>query len=374
MKLLDELWLHCVCDFEADIAAKLAGVFGEDDEGFCSDEIDIAILKKLGIPTELADKLRDPEIYRQAQEIIEYCKRDGIRIIALESEEYPEALRHVELPPRILFTKGLPLEESCGALSVAVVGCRKPTEHGKTAARAIGKSLAQSGISVIAGLAEGIDTEGHWGAIEGGGKTVAVLAGSVDNIYPASNRKLYYEILKHGTVVSERPPGTAVRPYFYTQRNRIIVGLSRGTVIVEGAMKGGTAITANWAEKYNRDVFGVPGTPVCWQSELPNALISDGAVVVKSFDEPARYYGEQLPAEVKAPEDNETSDRPSPAGLGAEERKIYSYVYDCGGVATNEELLEASGLTQKRLNVHLTMLCIKGIIRQESGNRYILVK
>lgn len=370
MEVLYEMWLHCACGFEPDIAAKAAPLFENTEEGFASDTVDAALLKELGISDVVADKIRDPEAFIRAREIIEYCDKNDIRILTRESGEYPDCLKQIDLPPRILFAKGLPLDE-CIGLGVAIVGTRKPTDYGKTSAKAIGKSLAESGITVVGGMAEGIDTEGHRGALAGGGKTVAVLAGSVDNIYPRSNDKLYYEILKRGTVVSERPPGCSVRGYFYTQRNRIIVGLSRGVVVVEGELTGGTAITADWCVRCNRDMFAVPGSPAYRQSSLPNSLIADGATIVGSFDVPSVYYGEQLPELVKPKAENAESVK-TPTGLSEDEKTIYRYLDECGGIASNEQIMEGCGLPQKKLNVHLTMLCIKGIIRQESGNRYIL--
>ena len=371
MNVLYELWLQSICGFEPDMVEKAAVLFNGKNNKFSSPEMEKQRLCRNGVPEKISKRVSDGKYLELAKDVEEYCNQNGIRIITQESNEYPDLLRHINTPPRILFAKGekLNLNER---ISVSVVGSRKPTLQGKSIARQIGCDLAENGITVISGMAEGIDAEGHKGALEGGGKTVAVLAGSVDAIYPKSNEKLYYEILKNGTVISERPPGAVVKPYFYQQRNRIVVGLSQGTVVVEGKAKSGTAITARLALENNRDVFAVPGGLLNWQSELPNILAGDGAIVVDKISRVSEYYKEMRPELFEVIRVEKKAEKVS--GLSAEDEKILEFIVQSGGVSGSEEMLEELGFAPNVLSSRLTILCIRGILRQESGNRYVLLK
>ena len=373
MEILYELWLHTMCDFEPETVEKAVVLFEEQGRRFSSNTADRFKLKNAGVSPKIADRIGEVEYFKQAQEIMDYCSNNDIRIIDRDSEEYPKFLKHINSPPRILFAKGKKIDLN-NNLCVSVVGSRKPTLQGKTTARAISKSLAAEGIVVVSGMAEGIDAEAHQGAIDAGGKTVAVLAGSVDTIYPRSNQKLYYGILECGTVISERPPGTVVKPYFYQQRNRIVVGMSQGTVVVEGELVSGTAITARLATENGRDVFAVPGNPMVKMAELPNSLIGEGAMIVDKINRPLEYYKETKTEyfEKTLPLQKEEVKRFE--GFSAEDRAILDFITSCGGVADAEEIAEKLGFAPAVLGTRLTVLCIRGILRQESGNRYVVVK
>ncbi len=371
MKDLYELWLHSICDFEPETVEKMVFVFERDSEKFSSSEKDIAMVGKLGIPEKIGKRLSDADYFSKAYELEEYCGKNEIRLINAEASEYPDFLRHTNTPPRILFAKGEKIDLN-KSICVSVVGTRKPTSQGLSVARQLGRKLAEAGIIVVSGMAEGIDAEAHKGAIEAGGKTVAVLAGGVDAIYPKSNEKLYYEILKNGMIVSERPPGTIVKRYFYQQRNRIVVGLSHGTVIVEGKEKSGTSMTARIALDNNRDVFAVPGNPVVWQSELPNRLISEGALIVDKMDGPVEYYRETRPEFFRNAKRTESNNKTKIQGLSEDDEKILGFIRNNGGVADIEELSEGCNLAPNVLGSRLTVLSVRGILRQESGNRYVL--
>lgn len=371
MKTLYELWLHSICDFDPGVVEKMVSVFEGGLNKFSSPERERREVQNAGLPKKFGTRLSDAAFFDKACEISEYCDKNHIRIINQESDEYSEFLRNTNTPPRILFAKGEKIDLNKN-LFVSVVGCRKPTDQGLSIARQIGRALAEAGIVVVSGMAEGIDAEAHKGALEAGGKTVAVLAGSVDEIYPKSNEKLYYEILKNGMIVSERPPGTVVRKYFYQQRNRIVVGLSHGTVIVEGKEPGGTSMTARLALENNRDIFAVPGNPIVWQASLPNKLIGEGAIIVEKKDSVVEYYKDMRPEYF---EHNNTEKNAEPVviqGISDEDAVILNYIRDKAGVASMEELSENCGLALNVIASRLTILCIRGILRQESGNRYVL--
>lgn len=371
MEILYELWLHTMCDFEPETVEKAVVLFEERGRRFSSNMSDRFKLKNAGLSPKLADRIGEVEYFKRAQEILDYCNNNDIRIIEQNSEEYPNLLKHINSPPRILFAKGKRINLN-NNLCVSVVGSRKPTPQGKAAAREIGKSLATDGIVVVSGMAEGIDAEAHRGAIDAGGMTVAVLAGSVDTIYPKCNERLYYEILECGTVISERPPGTVVKPYFYQQRNRIVVGLSQGTVVVEGELASGTGITARLAVENNKDIFAVPGNPMVKMAELPNSLISEGAMIVDKISRPLEYYKETKTEYFEKPIPPQKEEVKRFEGFSEEDRAILDFIAGRGGVADAEEITEALGIAPNVMGTRLTVLCIRGVLRQESGNRYVI--
>ena len=372
MELLNEVWLHTVSKFEPDIANKLAPIFDTAGNTFTSSSRESKLIRDIGLSGEFENRLSNPEFFKEAQYIIEYCAKNDIRIITQESAEYPETLRNINLPPRLLFAKGVVLNIE-NEVAVSVVGCRKPTEHGKSFAYLLGKTMGENNITVVSGMAEGIDGEAHKGALYAGGKTIAVLAGSVDHIYPQCHERLYREILSGGgTILSERPPGTPVHKYFYQQRNRIITGLTRGTVFVEGKEASGTSITARLALDENRDIFAVPGNPMLWQSTLPNRLISEGAMIVNSADVPVLYYKEHYPEMIVQKAKTPVSG--APQKVASEDDKILEFLRDNGGIANIEQIAQGVGIMPNILSGRLTILCIKNKLRQESGNRYVLTE
>ncbi len=359
--------------FEPDVAQKLTAFFKRDAQGFGSSAKDAEIMRQIGLSGEFATRISEPEYLKEAKAIMDYCEKSGIRIITEDSEEYPESLKHVNVPPRLLFVKGERLDLN-NEVSISVVGTRKPTEHGKTFARKLGRAMAENSITVVSGMAEGIDGQAHAGAIEGGGKTIAVLAGSVDVIYPKYHAKLYREILANGgTIVSERPPGTPTKKYFYQQRNRIVTGLTQGTVFVEGKEESGTSMTARIALENNKDIFAVPGSPMQWQAQLPNRLISEGAVVVNNEMVPVEYYRDIYPDRIKKKKEVLTKVAGT-VKLASEDERILSFLADAGGIARMEEIAENCDIPVNVLVGRLTILSIKGKIRQESGNRYVLTE
>ena len=193
MNILYELWLHCMCGFEPEKVEKAVVLFENNENKFSSVESDIRKLRRVGLEKELADKIASPELLNQAHEINDYCRENQIRIIGQDSEEYPEFLKNTNTPPRILFAKGEKLELN-NKLMVSVVGCRKATAQGLGVARRLGKNLAQNGIVVVSGMALGIDSVAHAGAIGGRGTTVAVLGCGIhlpgyrhDTLYAAAD-------------------------------------------------------------------------------------------------------------------------------------------------------------------------------------------
>lgn len=373
--VLKELWLHSVCDYEPECVNAVLAIFENPENAFGARIKDAERIKKTGIPKRFIKEAENIRHLKKSQLLLEYCNKKGIRIITMESEEYPLCLKHVYMPPRILFALGKKLDFE-NNIGVSVVGCRQATDKGLVMAEKIGASLAQNSITVVSGMAEGIDAAAMNGALKMGGTVVAVLAGGVEDIYPRSNKGLYYRTIENGTVISERPPGTKVKRYFYQHRNRIMVGLSEGVVITEGKVKGGTAITARLATDNNRDVFAVPGSPVVWQAKLPNSLISSGAFVVEDASVPTEHYKNLYPDKIRHRECISVVNEENKGikGLTEEDKKIIEILHNNGNTATVEMIAEKCDVAINRINSRITILSIKGIIRQESGNRILLVR
>ncbi len=203
-------------------------------------------------------------------------------------EGYPAPCRRIYDPPKKIYFRGrLPDEKVC----IAVVGARNCSVYGRETARAFSAVLSAAGVGVVSGMARGIDGWAHQGALEGGGKTYAVLGNGAEICYPAEHRKLYLSIIKHGGVLSEFPPGTKAAPALFPRRNRIISALSQGVLVVEARQKSGSLITAGQALEQGKDVFVIPGRIEDALSEGCNHLIKQGAYLVTSPDEILDFYG-----------------------------------------------------------------------------------
>lgn len=222
-----------------------------------------------------------------AEETAELCAKKHIGICSIYDDDYPLLLREIARPPTFFYFRGEILPD---ALGIAVVGSRNATEYGIKAARRMARELAASGILVVSGAARGIDSAAHEGALVAG-KTVAVLGCGVDVAYPAANKKLLDRIAENGAIISEYPPGTSPLAAHFPARNRIICGLSKGTVVVEAAKKSGALITATLALESGRDVFAVPGAIDSAMSSGANHLIQQGAKLVTSVADILEEYG-----------------------------------------------------------------------------------
>ena len=204
----------------------------------------------------------------------------GIRVVRRNEADYPEWLRRIYDPPALLWTRGTLVADE-GERAVAVVGSRAATPLGLAFARSLAADLAAAGLTVVSGLARGIDTAAHQGALEAGGRTVAVLGSGLDALYPRENAALARAIERDGAVVSEFPPGTGPWKQNFPRRNRTIAGWARATVVVEAGEKSGALHTARAALEEGRDVLAVPGHPSCPGCAGTNALLRDGAALVR---------------------------------------------------------------------------------------------
>jgi len=369
MDLLYELWLHDICEFNAKKVEKCLFVFENAYNAFHSKPYSIDKIRAFGMSSFLSQK----KDFSNAERIINDCKEKDIRILTIDDEDYPFLLKKIHLPPRILFVKGT-LKNFDEYFPISIIGTRKPTNQGKLFTRKLSEDLVTNNkVVIVSGMAEGIDAEAHKGALEKGAKTIAVLAGGVDKIYPPSNRKLYYEILKNGAIISEKPPESIGNSFSYNQRNRIIAGLSKGIVVVEGKFKSGTRHTVNHAYDNDRDIFAVPSNPMAIQSQYPNQLIKEGASVVLKADDLIDEYINVYPEYFNINENiNNENNISLPENLTDEEKLIVNFIIEKGGCAHVDQLALEINLPIGKLNSTLTILELKGILSQQSQNQYLL--
>jgi DNA processing protein len=229
----------------------------------------------------------------------------GRHVLALGEPDYPELLLHAPDPPLLLYVQGdatLLHGSAADSACLAVVGSRQPTPAGQAHARDFARAFAQAGLTVVSGLAIGVDAAAHEGALDGGGPTVAVTGTGPDIVYPTRHRELAARIAAHGAIVTEYPPGTPSRAEHFPQRNRIIAGLARGTLVVEAALQSGSLITARLAAESGREVFAIPGSIDSPQSRGCHALIRQGALLVEQAQEVLAEMGwEPAPPRSAAP-------------------------------------------------------------------------
>ena len=326
-------------------------------------EADDLSLAECGLSTETVTALRRGNAMDACGQEMTRARRLGARLVTWFDEDYPALLKHIPDPPPVLYVRGS-LDIS-GPVSVAVVGSRRASPYGLRTAAAIGRGLAEAGFNVVSGMARGIDTAAHRGALEGGGPTVAVFGCGLDIIYPPENRKLAEEITLNGACVSEFPLGTHPDKYTFPRRNRIISGLSLGTVVVEAASKSGALITADHAMEQGRDVFAVPGPIGTGKSAGCHYLIRQGARLFESIEDVIEglkpLYREKL----------KDGDGPRLPGenLTLEESTVLESIGD--EPIFMDEVINHSGLAPEKCAALLLSLELKGCVRQFPGKRFI---
>ncbi|MDA8140659.1 MAG: DNA-processing protein DprA [Desulfobacteraceae bacterium] len=292
---------------------------------------------------------------------IEQTSRKGFRIITIQSALYPDLLRHIPDPPPVLYVYGR-LQEL--PFPIAVVGSRNATTYGRNVTHRLCSQLAQKGATVVSGLARGIDTAAHEGALAGGGRTVAVLGSGLDHPYPLENLKLFHQIAENGCVLSEFPLSAEPEPHHFPMRNRIISGMSLGTVVAEAARKSGSLITARLAIEQNREVFAVPGSIHADTAKGTHDLIKQGAKLVENADDIIEEIAPQLAG--TTPPESEVKPLPS---LSDQERTVFAIMeaYPQHIDALAGKLKMEMGL----LTSTLFQLELKGAIRQEPGKFFV---
>lgn len=283
----------------------------------------------------------------------------GIKITVLEDNDYPSLLSQIYDPPYILYYQGQ--IEILNQVCLAVVGSRQASNYGRSQARRFSRELSLQGMVVVSGMARGIDTEAHRGALEAGGKTAAVLGSGLNVIYPPENTRLFTEIINQGVVISEFPPDTHPKPGHFPVRNRVISGLSRGVLIVEAQQRSGALITADFALEQGRDVFALPGPVDRKNSMGTNQLIKQGAALVT---DPEDICLEYLPGIKKTGELIQTQ----LFALSDTERQILDHLDDA--TVHINDIMYNTGLDMGALSTCLLQMELKGIIKALPGNYY----
>ncbi len=285
-------------------------------------------------------------------------KKEKIREIKIDDETYPSLLRQIERPPEVLYAIG-----DIGILTqkcVAVVGARKASSYGRWVAWHIGRRLAEYGVATVSGLAYGCDAEAHLGALDAGGKTIAVMGCGVDICYPAANRQLRRRIAEQGLILSEYPPGTKPRSYMFPQRNRIISGLCEAVAVAEAGLSSGSLITASCAAEQGRSVFAVPGNISAVNSIGCNKLIQDGAYPLAFIDDIISGIGIELSPERLGGAES----------LGEDEKQIYAILKNNGEV-TSDFIAKKLKKSVSDVNAVISIMEIKGFLVTSMGKIFI---
>lgn len=320
-----------------------------------------------GITPSLVRGIHRRPVFDPIARELDLARQHRIGIITFADSEYPALLRQIPDPPPILYAKGRLISD---ADRLAVVGSRKATAYGMSIAERLAGELCGCGLTVVSGMARGIDTAAHHGALKSGGRTIAVLGSGLLRIYPAENRRLFEQIADSGAVVSEFALTTDPEPHNFPVRNRIISGLCLGTLVVEAARNSGSLITARLAAEQNREVFAVPGSVRSFQSAGTHKLIQQGAKLTASLQD----ILEEIPVAV-ADAAGDSVARPAaagaPSGLTDCDRRVLQAleVYPLH----IDQLQQTTGLDPGRLAGCLLRLELAGLVRQTSGKRFLRV-
>ena len=332
-------------------------------------------LESCGIPAHVAQAIFAQAGLKDAEEEAAAAQKAQCQLIVYSSDDYPALLREIPDPPLVLYVRGN--AKVLAQHSLAIVGTRRPSAYGSQVAHRLARDLAERQVVIISGLARGIDSCAHRGALEAqGGKTVAVQGRGMDGIYPAENRKLAEKIVENGALISEFPLGTGPTPENFPIRNRIISGLAFGVVVVEAAEYSGSLITARLALDQNREVFAVPGNITSAQSFGPNHLIKQGAKLVDHWVDvieefPAEVRGQLMPAEASS-EGTAAGQSPSlfEQSLTADQKAVFD-VLRVDEATFVDSIYGAAGIPPARVLQTLLELEMNGLIRQLPGKNFI---
>ena len=311
-----------------------------------------------GIGPILAGAVRGLDAERAGEEEERRARALGITILTFDDQDYPERLRLIPDPPRVLYRLGVLLPPDGDG--IAVIGARAATAYGRTVAERLGRELAAAGITVISGLARGIDGCAHRGALAGGGRTVAVLGSGLDRMYPPEHARLAAGIAAQGALLSEFPLGAEPEPWHFPLRNRVISGLARGVVVVEAAARSGALGTADMALEQGREVFAIPGPITSPTSAGTNRLIRQGAGLVESARDVLESFPDlaaRLPAVEGIPA--------AIAGLSDSEQRLLNAIGSAP--LPIDDIIRISPDPAAATAALLTALELKGLVRQHPG-------
>ena len=338
---------------------QILDFFGSAETGWDSPP---SALISAGLPQRVADNFTMVRNQVDLEKVMERITSYGIKVMTWEDSDYPRRLKEIDQSPPVLYIKGAINVEDDWA--VAVVGTRRVTPYGRQVANEIATYLAQNGVTVVSGLARGVDAISHQAALRAGGRTIAVLGSGVDVIYPPEHRKLAADIVAQGALVSDYPVGTSPDGVNFPPRNRIISGLSLATVVVEAGEKSGALITAEFAVEQGREVFAVPGSILAPQSEGTNQLIEQGARPLLKMSEILESLKlERIPEKQQARKLNPMNpiEQNLLQHLSSEPMHI-------------DQICALTGLPIHDVSATLTLMELKGYLSQVGGMNYVAMR
>ncbi len=361
------LALHLVPGIGGVTYRQLIARFGTPVEVFKARQPELTAVK--GIRPATVEAIRGFSTKERAKQELELVHKYGVKIITFLDESYPQNLKSIYDAPAMLYVKGNFVETD--HFSVAVVGSRHATHYGQNAAEALCCSLVSHGLTIVSGMARGIDTAAHVGALSAKGRTIAVLGSGLDVIYPEENRNLYRKIGENGAVVSEYPFGTPPEPRNFPIRNRIISGLALGTVIVEATQKSGSLITANFALEQGREVFAVPGSINSLRSSGTHKLIKQGAKLVECAEDIVEELRPSIKLSPKPASKAAITPRSQAASLdlSPEEKNVLEMVEEYPQHI--DELVRRGNLPVQTINSILLHLELKCLVHQLPGKLFV---
>jgi DNA processing protein len=349
---------------------KLLEHFQSPEAIFSASDEELSLIT--GVGKSLIASIKSHHGQQEAEKEFLRCQELGVRLIPLDREDYPENLRHIPDPPLVIYCMGrlLPKEDSA---AVAVVGTREPTEYGRALASQIGSGLAKAGVTVVSGMARGIDSISQEAALIAGGRSIAVLGSGVDVIYPKEKKSLYQDLIEKGAVLSELPLGTSPSPENFPNRNRIISGLSLGVLVVQArSEKSGSLITARLALDQDRQVYALPGPAGHPDSRATNSLIKQGARLVEGAEDIIEDLQPQIPF-LKIPDRNiGPLFECRPESLLSSERDLFLLIPSPEESPIHiDDLVKKSRLKPGEASGILLNLELQGCVRQLPGKRFI---
>ncbi len=350
------LWLQGALSITRAKQHKLIGHFGDIESVY---RANLSDYNELGFLTDEDLNYLSKKDLTYAEDMQRELNKYSAHVITMDSDIYPDLLRTIHQPPTVLYARGSFLDFN-NVFMLSMVGTRKATNYGKVSAYNIARELSKSGVTVVSGLAMGIDAKSHEGALSGGSPTVAVIGCGVDIAYPRINAPLMNKIMKNGCVISEYPLGAPPEKYHFPERNRIIAGMSKGTIVVEADLKSGSLITARYATEENRDVFALPGNINNPTSKGSNALLQDGAHLIASTKDLVSYYNLEYIDKIPV-----TYEDSSKTGI---EDKILNAIGD--EIVHLDTICQRTCLDTGTVNANLLMMEIKGKVIKLAGGYY----
>ncbi len=349
---------------------KLLRQFGSPAEIF---RASLTELEACRLPSAPARAIQSHSAHKDAEAELARVRALGCRLLNWDEPKYPQRLLEIYDPPPLLYVRGDP--SVLNKYSISMVGTRRPTPYGNQVAERLGRDLAGRGLTIVSGMARGVDSSAHHGACQAAsGATVGVLGTGVDVIYPKENKKIFAEVEKRGALISEFPLGTHPAPENFPIRNRIVAGMSLGIVVVQGAQYSGSLITARLGMEFGREVYGVPGNITADVSFAPNQLIKQGAKLVTSWEDVVEELPTEIRAELFPVETSTCEERASlfTAALSPLEKKIFGLLSEDESIHI-DELVEKAELTSSEVLAALCEMEMKGIVRQMPGKQFFKV-